>query len=211
MSYLAILALIASLQQKVTLLERELAAEQNVAVQVQSVSNPFPVIPSSTALSPVLSTSSRIVNPTLGTMYIPIPVITLASVYFSGNDGNTLSDGTEVYQTGEPVRMCVVLLDQNNNPITDASATISTDAQPTPFIQGWGTVEGTYSFPAPTTSNCDDGIIQWNDSHTENDGYGSAMGYSFNYIPPEDGLHTIEVSALGSTVGFTVYSETTNQ
>ena len=158
---------------------------------------------------------------TVNVAVAPAPT-TLGSIYLSGNDGNTLSGGTEVFTTGLVGGDCIVLLDQNGNPITNASATITTDSatnsqQPDGTWSSLGSyVDGNQvsevnNFSKPANYTCDDGIILWNNSHTAEEGYSSAPGYPFLYYPPADGSHEITVSALGSTQSVKIYSETTAQ
>ena len=151
---------------------------------------------------------------------------TMGSVQIDGNEANFLSDGTPVFKTGvvSDAATCIVILDQNGNPITDASATITTDSLTNTFIPDdggmfatswtplgsymYGPVTQVNTFPAPNSSGCSY-VVSVNSKGTQT--FASAPGYHFLYDPPTDGLHQITVSALGSMKSVQIDSETTAQ
>lgn len=95
---------------------------------------------------------------------------------------------------------CIVMLDQYGNPITNASATITTDS-----VQGKVDQNGN---PIPEIYNLSKASYPCNYKKSQSSPYSSTLGYNFFYDPPTDGQHTIIISALGSTQSIVITSIT---
>ena len=121
----------------------------------------------------------------------PVPT-TLGSIQLTG-----ANDGTNQFYTGiEDNNLSVKLFDENGNPITTASATISTD-DPNPSGIGFGN----YANDEFETNSTNGSTFTITNPAFHN-------GYIFGYEPQTTGQHTITVSALGSTRSITVTSQT---
>jgi hypothetical protein len=94
--------------------------------------------------------------------------------------------------------LCIVMLDQYGNPITNASATITTDS-----VQGKVDQNGN---PIPETYNLAKAGNSCNYKKSQSSAYSSTLGYDFFYDPPTDGQHTITITALGGAQSVTVTS-----
>ena len=94
--------------------------------------------------------------------------------------------------------LCIVMLDQYGNPITNASATITTDS-----VQGKVDQNGN---PIPETYNLAKAGNSCNYKKSQSSAYSSTLGYDFFYDPPTDGQHTITITALGGAQPVTVTS-----
>jgi hypothetical protein len=217
MSIAQIISLVFSLKAQLAVLQNELLSLQNASTSAQVSSTPVgfvPWTPSSTWQQPSSNMPLGAAEPT------SMPAETMGSIQLSGN-GSTLSDGIEVFPTGEMLGggTCIVILDQSGNPITDASATITTDSLTnTQQANGRWTAIGSYDvnnqvtqvtdFSTPNFPNCSY-IASVNSKGT--DTFASAPGYHFLYAPPSDGSHDIIVSALGSTQSVTIESTSSGQ
>lgn len=115
---------------------------------------------------------------------------TLASIQLSGTNAGS----NQLYTGIEDTNLSVKLFDKNGNPITTASATISTD-DPNPSGIGFGN----YANNEFETNSTNGSTFTITDPAFHN-------GYIFGYKPQTDGQHTITVSALGSTQSVIVNS-----
>ena len=208
MSTLQIVQLLFTLKAELAVLQKELLALENASTS--AVVNPAPIgfapwVPPATqpthSQTPSATTPETQSQPFMGAVATTTPE-TLGSVY--------INPSLAIYANEVGPDLCVVIFDQNGNPITDASATITTDSLTNSYIPGrpsgsswtpigsytYGPIYDTYSFAQPDV-NCQ--------YQTALDmPFQDARGYDFRYAAPSVGAHYFNISALGSSLPLTV-------
>ncbi len=193
-----------ALLQEVALLQQQLATRQsstqiiqNLQSQAQQQSQTLQQIQANTtppvAIVPAPSPTS---TPTPAPSNPSTPAIILEKIKLALSP--PIGDGSSINSlyTGVSNNLSVILYDQNGNVITNASATIATDAGQ--ITRANATV--TYAGNCPG-STCGE---QSNQPLPDSQVY---YYYPFSYTPQTVGQHTITVSALGSTQTVIVTSE----
>lgn len=120
------------------------------------------------------------------------PTTTLGAIQVTGLDGGN-RETTGVLDTD----LCVILFDQNGNPLSGVPAIITTDSSPNQKDQNGNLIPQSNSF-ANANQMC---------SYKVDGKYGQTMGYDFGYMAPSDGEHVITVEALGTTTTTIITSQ----
>ncbi len=179
-------------------------ANQAVKVATQYLAEQSsPTTVSSDTVTYSLPTSTSSTDPIVINVQNPSPILGAAVVSSSSSQTATSSfTSFEISCVSQPVptnyrlQPCVILFDQNGDPLTNqTSVIISTDNPSLSKPNGNAepiVVSPNYVLSSPNAN----GMYRPQGSLS----YQPAPAYGFNYVPPSDGYHTISVTADGTTL-----------